>query len=58
MLQKRDDKALFKAFRRAVPQPPLFAWQLGDEKIVSGRHWLGPIKADSISEEPTPPESE
>ena len=58
MLQKRDDKALFKAFRRAVPQPPLFAWQLGDGKIVSGRHWLGPLKADSISEEPTPPESE
>lgn len=51
MLQKRDAKALFKAFRRAVPQPPLFAWQLGDEKIVSGRHWLGPLKADSISEE-------
>ena len=58
MLQKRDDKALFKAFRRSVPQPPLFAWQLGDEKIVSGRHWLGPLKADSISDEPAPTESE
>ncbi len=45
MLQKRDDKALFKAFRRGVPPPPLFAWQLCDEKIVAGRHLLGPLNA-------------
>lgn len=42
MLQKRDDKALFKTFRRGVPAPPLFNWQLRDEKIVAGRHLLPP----------------
>ena len=46
MLQKRDAKALFKAFRRGVPQPPLFAWQLGDERIVAGQHWLGPLEPE------------
>jgi len=50
MLQKRDDKALFKAFRRGVPQPPLFAWKLGDEKILTGRHWLGPIAPEREAE--------
>jgi hypothetical protein len=49
MLQKRDDKALFKTLRRGVPAPPLFVWQLADDKIVAGRHLL----ADS-----TPPEAE
>jgi len=54
MLQKRDDKALFKAFRRGVPRPPLFAWKLGDEKIVSGLHWLGPIAPERDAETTSP----
>ena len=41
MLQKRDDKALFKAMKR-VPPPPVFAWQIRDEKIVGGTHWPVP----------------
>lgn len=41
MLQKRDDKALFKTLRRGVPAPPLFAWEVRDDKLVAGRHWLG-----------------
>ncbi|HLP02994.1 MAG TPA: small ribosomal subunit Rsm22 family protein, partial [Opitutaceae bacterium] len=49
MLQKRDDKALFKTLRRGVPAPPLFAWQLADEKIVAGRHLLG--ETDTASAE-------
>ncbi|HLP06978.1 MAG TPA: small ribosomal subunit Rsm22 family protein [Opitutaceae bacterium] len=49
MLQKRDDKALFKTMRRGVPAPPLFAWQLADEKIVAGRHLLG--ETDTASAE-------
>ncbi len=47
MLQKRDDKALFKTFRRGVPAPPLFAWQVRDDKIVTGRHWLGATTAEA-----------
>ena len=58
MLQKRDDKALFKAFRRGVPRPPLFAWKLGDEKIVSGLHWLGPIAPERDAETTSPEAAE
>ncbi len=51
MLQKRDDKALFKTFRRGVPAPPLYAWRLRDERIVAGEHWLGNApEADSTTE--------
>jgi len=58
MLQKRDDKALFKAFRRAVPAPPLFAWHLRDEKIIGGRHWLGPVGEQTAAGEMLPPETD
>jgi ribosomal protein RSM22 (predicted rRNA methylase) len=53
MLQKRDDKALFKTMRR-VPAPPLFAWQIRDEKIVGGPHWTGPKTAAPPSDDPSP----
>ncbi len=53
MLQQRDDKPLFKAFRRSVPAPPLFVWQLRDGKIASGRHWsaAGDTPAESAPDE-------
>jgi len=38
MLQKRDAPALFKQMRR-LPAPPLFAWELRNERIVGGRAW-------------------
>jgi hypothetical protein len=38
MLQKRDAPALFKQMRR-LPAPPLFAWELRDDRIVGGRDW-------------------
>ena len=57
MLQKRDDKALFKTMRR-VPAPPLFAWQIRDEKIVGGPHWAGPERAQTGDREELPPETD
>ncbi len=55
MLQKRDDKALFKTFRRGVPAPPVFAWKLDGDKITSGRHLLatnGAAEVDSSDDSP------
>ena len=58
MLQKRDDKALFKTLRRGVPAPPLFTWRLAEGKIVAGRHLLAPEPPPTDnreSGEPAPP---
>ena len=55
MLQQRDDKPLFKALRRGVPAPPLFAWQLRDGKIATGRHWSSPDAAASGASSETAP---
>jgi hypothetical protein len=58
MLQQRDDKPLFKAFRRGVPAPPLFVWRLRDEKIATGRHWLAANDpASDSTPDSAPPES-
>ncbi len=57
MLQKRDSKALFKTMRR-VPPPPLFAWQLRDEKIVSGEHWPVPGREHTGDSEEPPQETD
>ena len=43
-MQKRDDAALFKQLRR-LPAPPVFAWEIRDEKIVGGKAWPRPDSA-------------
>lgn len=50
MVQKRDDAALYKQLKR-MPAPPVFAWEVRDEKIVGGKTWPRPNEPTAESGE-------